>query len=94
MFSGSVSKMAEGTLASAATIFPKSDVVRVTGSTQINQIMPALGTALDQLLVLVPTDGAITLGTSGNIAVGVSMPQNRATFLVWSKLSGKWIIGN
>ena len=86
--------MSEGTLASAATIYPKSDIVRVTGTTQINNIMPALGTAVCQFLTLIPTDGAVTLGTSGNIAVGLALTQNRAQVLVFSKAAGKWVIGN
>jgi hypothetical protein len=92
MIPGSVSKLSESTVASAATITAKADLVNVTGSTQINTIVPGLGTAVSQMLVLNPISGGITLGTSGNIAVGVALLQNRPSVLVWSKAAQKWLI--
>jgi hypothetical protein len=92
MIPGSVSKMSEATVASAATITAKADLVNVTGTTQINTIIPGLGTAVCQFLVLNPRDGAVTLGTSGNIAVGVALVQNRPCVMVWSKAAQKWLI--
>jgi hypothetical protein len=94
MIPGSVSKMTEGTLASAATIYPKTDIVKLTGAVQVNTIIPALGTAQSQFLVLVPIDGAVTLGTSGNIAVGIAMAQNRGVYLTFVRSIGKWIINS
>ena len=94
MIPGSVSKLAESTVASAATIFAKSDIVYVTGAVQVNNIVPGLGLAQSQLLILVPTDGALTLGTSGNILVGLAAVQNRAVYLVWSKKLQKWLINS
>lgn len=44
------------------------------------------------IVFLVPVDGAITLGTSGNILVGFPLVQNRATMLVYVKSLAKWII--
>lgn len=93
MIPGTVSKVSEQTVASAATITAKADVVKVTGTTTINTIIPGLGTAVGQLLILIPTDGAVTLGTSGNILVGLATSQNRACFLVYVKSLGKWVIG-
>jgi hypothetical protein len=92
MIPGSVSKLSESTVASAATIFAKTDIVNVTGSIQVNTIIPGLGTAVSQFLVLNPVSGALTLGTSGNIAVGVALVQNRPSILVWSKSAQKWLI--
>lgn len=94
MIPGSVSKLTEAAVASAATITAKADLVRVSGSTTINTIIPGLGTAQGQFLILVPTDGAVTLGTSGNILVGIAMAQNRAVFLAFSKPLGKWLINS
>lgn len=93
MIPGSVSKCSESTVASAATIYAKADIVHVTGTTQINNIIPGLGTAVGQFLLLVAVDGAITLGTSGNILVGIALAQNRSCLLVYSKKLGKWTIG-
>jgi hypothetical protein len=94
MIPGSVSKLSEVTVASAATITAKADIVNVTGSTQVNTINPGLGTAVSQFLVLNAVSGALTLGTSGNIAVGLAMAQNRPVFLVWSKSAQKWLINS
>lgn len=94
MIPGTVSKLSESTVASAASITAKSDVIRVTGSTQVNTIVPGLGTAQGQFLVFIPTDGAITLGTSGNILVGIAAAVNRAVFLVYVKSLSKWVINS
>lgn len=94
MIPGSVSKLAENTIPSAATIVAKSDIVKITGSTQVNTIIPGLSASQSQFLVLIPTDGAITLGTSGNILVGIAAAQNRAVFMVFVKSLGKWVINS
>jgi len=93
MIPGSQSKLADSVVASADTIFAKTDIVRVTGSTTINTILsPLQGSCL--MLVLIPVDGAVTLGTTGNILVGIAMAQNRAVWLVWNKTVGKWYINS
>ena len=92
MIPGVVSKLTEGTVPSATVIQAKSDIVRVTGSTAIQTIQPALG--VSQFLVLVPVDGAITLGAAGNIAVGIAAAQNRAVFMVYVKTLSKWVINS
>jgi hypothetical protein len=96
MIPGSVSKVVEGSpVASAATITPRmGEVFRVTGSTAINTINPPLGIMQNQVIYLIPTDGAVTLGTSGNINAGVAMAQNRVVMLVWLKATQKWYIEN
>jgi hypothetical protein len=94
MIPGWVSKLTEATMASAATITAKTDVVKVTGTTGINTIIPGLGTAQSQFLILVPVDGGVTLGTSGNILVGIAAAQNRAVFLVFVRTLGKWVINS
>jgi hypothetical protein len=94
MIPGTVSKLSETTVASAASIEANADVVKVTGSTQINTIQPGLGPGQSQFLVLVPIDGAITLGTSGNILVGIASAQNRAVFLVFVRSMNKWLINS
>jgi hypothetical protein len=94
MIPGSVSKRSETTVASAATIRATADVVKVTGSTTVNNIIPGLGPGQSQFLILIPTDGAVTLGTSGNINVGIAMAQNRAVFLVFLRSTAKWYINS
>lgn len=94
MIPGSVSKLSESTVASAASITAKADILYVTGAVQVNTIVPGLGVMQSQLVILVPVDGALTLGTSGNILVGLAAAQNRAVFLVWSKKLQKWLINS
>jgi hypothetical protein len=94
MIPGLTSKTSETTVASAATITAKSDVVLVTGSTQINTIIPNFGGGFGGFLVLIPTAGSITLGTSGNILVGIAAAQNRSVWLVYVRSLGKWVINS
>ena len=94
MIPGSVSKLSERTVASAATITAKADIVYVTGTTGVNTIIPGLGTQQSQLLILVPLGATLVLGTSGNIAVGITAVINRPVFLVWSKSAQKWLINS
>lgn len=94
MIPGTTSKVSETTVASAATIAAKSDVVKVTGTTQINNITPNFGGGFGGVTTLIPVDGAVTLGTSGNIAVGIAMAQNRAVSLFYLRSTGKWYIEN
>lgn len=94
MIPGSVSKLSETTVASAASIVAKSDVVKVTGTTQIDTILPAFGGANDVFLILIPTSGSIVLSTAGNILVGITAVVNRAVFMVYSKTTGKWFINS
>lgn len=89
MYSGRVSKMSEVTVASAASIEAKADIVRITGTTTINTIQQREWSGP---CILIPTDGAVTLGTSGNILVGIIMAQNRAVQLTFVKSLGKWVI--
>jgi hypothetical protein len=92
MFQGLTSKISESVLASAATISPKTDMVRLTGSTAVATIVPPYG-GFGGVLVLVPTDGTLGLLTTGNIAIAVTMAQNRATVLTYSKAAGVWYPG-
>lgn len=94
MIPGTTSKLSESTVASAATISAKTDIVKVTGAVQVNTILPNFGGGFSGFLVLIPTDGALTLGTSGNINVGIAAAQNRAVFLVFVRSLGKWIINS
>lgn len=94
MIPGTTTKISESTLASASSIDPKTDLVKLTGSTAIATINPAhFGGGFSGILILVPTDGTLGLLTTGNIAIAVTMAQNRATVLVWSKSAAIWYPG-
>jgi len=86
-------RLAETTVASAATIRPKlATLVNITGSTAIATIVPPFA-GFSGILILVPKDGTLGLLTSGNISIAVTMAQNRATVLVYSKKNGVWAPG-
>mgnify|MGYP006887609663 CR=1 FL=1 len=94
MFPGLTSKASEATVASATAITAKTDILKVTGSTQIETINPNFGGGFSGFLVLIPTDGAVVLGTSGNILVGITAAQNRAVFLMFVRSLSKWVINS
>lgn len=93
MIPGLQSKLSESIVASADTMFVKTDVISVTGSTAINTILSPLMSS-SMMVILIPVDGAVVLGTTGNILVGITMAVNRATWLVWNKRVGKWYINS
>jgi hypothetical protein len=92
---GTTSKLSESTVASAASISAKTDIVLVTGTTAINTITPNFGGGFSGMLILIPTNAAgVTLGTSGNINVGIAAAQHRAVWMVFVRSLGKWIINS
>jgi hypothetical protein len=49
----------------------------------------------NQTIWLIPTDPAgVTLGTSGNILIGIAAAQNRTVQLIWLKSQQKWFLEN
>ena len=94
MFPGRQSKVTEENVASATTINIKSDLIRITGSTQIETILsPLLLSGQGGVVVyVVAVDGAVVIGTSGNVLVGVTLTQNRLYTLVYSNVVDKWYI--
>ncbi len=93
MIPGTTTKMSESTVASAATVEVKSDLVLVTGTTSISTLNPHFGGGFSGICVLTPTAGTISLLTTGNIAIAVVMAQNRATVMVYCKSTGVWYPG-
>ncbi len=95
MIPGRVGRLSEETQASAATIGPvKSDIVKVTGGTQVDTIIPfAGGRVWGQLIMLIPVDGTLVLSAAGNILVGINpAPQNKAVFMCWVPSLAKWVV--
>jgi hypothetical protein len=91
MFPGSTTKITTSALVGTATLNPKTDLVVVSGVGPVNTITPNYGGGFSGILILVPT-AALVLGTTGNILVGATLVVNRATFLVYVKSLGKWVI--
>lgn len=94
MFPGLTTKLSEQEIASAATISVQTDLVKVTGTTSIATInvMGEFGGGNAGIIFIVPTDGDVATLTTGNIAIAVTMAQNRVTVLVRDK-SGTWYPG-
>lgn len=87
------SRGSEEIVASATSIVVKSDLARISGSTQIETILSPLNVGQGiQMIWLTPTAGTVVLGTSGNILVGQSMAQNRIYSLIWSSTAQKWYV--
>ena len=80
-------------ITTTTAITPKTDLVRLTGTTAIATISPTFGGGFSGILFLVPTAGSVALVTTGNIQKAVTMVVDQVTVLVWSKLAQKWYPG-
>ena len=92
MYPGQTTRLTESLVASSTSISPVTDLVNLSGSTAIETISPPY-IGFSGVMILVPKDGTLGLLTTGNILVAVTMPQNRATVLVWSDLYSAWAPG-
>lgn len=94
MFPGSTSKMTETKVASAASIVAKSDILLVSGTTQVDTITPNFGGGFSGMVCLIPVDGSVVLSTSGNILVGITAVINRGVWMTFVRSLGKWVINS
>jgi len=87
------SRLKEESVASAATIQIKSDLTRITGTTNIDNIRhPLIQSGQGGLLIFVYTNGAgVTITAAGNVAVLQALATNRLYAYCWSTLAQKWI---
>lgn len=89
MFSGIVSKCSERVVASAATITADADILIITGSVGIANIIPKVGGVACQEVTIIPL-AALTLANTGNIAASVVCVIGRAQSLFYSRSQNKW----
>lgn len=92
MFQGIASKLSITTIASAASFRVRTDVIRLTGTVQVDNIYPAFGRQFAQMITIIPTSGAIVFSAAGNIAVGLTALQNRALTLFYDPSVDKWYL--
>lgn len=86
------SRLREEVVASAATIIVKGDLIRLTGNTQVDNILTPVNMGRDGVLVFIyASDGAVTVSAAGNVAVSQSLAQNRLYTYAFSNVAGKWI---
>ncbi len=96
MFPGLTSKVSEATIALATTIYPKTDVIRVTDTTSttaVATINPAYGGFGGFLVIINQSGNNITTTTAGNIQSAITVGQNVATLFIYSMGAGKWFPG-
>jgi len=93
MIPGITTKISEGVIASTTTIFPKSDLIFVSGTTSVATIVPPYA-GFSGILIVVATDVAgFATTTAGNISAVVSVTTGKATIFVYSKEKNKWYPG-
>jgi hypothetical protein len=92
MFPGMVSKRSLMQKTAAATIGIDADVIILKGTTQVNTITGALAEYATKVTII-PVDGAVIFGTTGNILVGATVAQNRPCDFTWIPSLKKWVIG-
>lgn len=97
MIPGLVSKVSEANYAAAATIRPKTDVVRITdtsSTTVLVTIIPPFGGFSGIIFLQNKSGGSITATTAGNIAgTGTfTILNQRMATLIYSKVEGKWSV--
>lgn len=90
MIPGTTTKLTEKRIASAATIQVDKDLILLTTTTSIATLVPHFGGGFSGVVVLVPTGGAITVLTTGNIPAGATLADGKATVLVYSKTTDDW----
>ncbi len=86
------SRMKEEVVASAATILLKADLVRLTGTTQVDNMFSPVNMGRDGLLVFIYTpDAGVTISAAGNVAVSQALVTNRLYAYAFSNIAAKWI---
>jgi hypothetical protein len=90
---GMVGRLREVLVASTTTIGPvRGEILKVTGTTGINTINPNFGGQFGQEIRMITVDGAVTLGTTGNILIGTTTTTNKITILTYVPTLSKWAI--
>lgn len=88
-YSGAFSKLGESTIASATTISPLTELVRITGTTAIVNIRPPKNGGFSTLLYVIPT-GTFTWTTAGNIGLAGTAVVGKLIVFAFSKSQNKW----
>lgn len=76
------------TMASATVIAPTTFLTKLTGAVAIATITPPITGC--HMLALVSVDGAIVIGTGGNVLVGYTTVINRPILMIYDPVQGKY----
>jgi len=96
MFPGLTSKISEGNYALATTIYPQSDLVRVTDTTSttvLATIAPPFGGFSGITFIQNASGANMTTVTTGNILTAVTIGDKALVVFVYSAALGKYIVG-
>jgi hypothetical protein len=96
MFPGLTSKISEAAIPLATTIYPKTDLIRVTDTTSttvVATITPAFGGFGGFLVICNRSGNDITTVTTGNILTAVTIGDNAAVVFIYSMSEAKWLPG-
>ena len=86
------SRMREDVVASAATILLRGDLIRLTGTTTVDNMFSPVNMGRDGLLVFIYTpDAGVQISAAGNVAVLQNLATNRLYAYAFSNIAGKWI---
>lgn len=86
------SRLREDVVASAATITVKGDLIRLTGTTQVDTILSPINVGRDGFLVFFYTpDAGVTISNAGNVAVSQALVTNRLYAYIYSNIAAKWL---
>lgn len=86
------SRLREEVVASAASIIIKGDLIRLTGTTQVDNMFSPINVGRDGLLVFIYTpDAGVTISAGGNVAVAQALVTNRLYAYAFSNNAAKWI---
>ena len=86
------SRLREEVVASAASIVLKGDLVRLTGTTQVDNMSTPVHMGRDGVLVFIYTpDAGVTISAAGNVAVSQALVTNRLYAYAFSSVANKWI---
>lgn len=86
------SRLREEVLASAASVILKGDLIRLTGTTQVDNMFTPVNMGRDGVLVFIYTpDAGVTISAAGNVAVSQALVTNRLYVYAFSSVANKWI---
>lgn len=87
------SKIRVETVATTTAITVQGDLIRLTGSTQVDTITCPNMLGRDGVLIMVtPVDGNVVVGTTGNVLVGQTLVENRLYLMAYAAQAAKWYI--
>lgn len=92
MIPGMVGRFRELTIVAAASVGPiQAEVVRVSGTTGINTIVPNFGGQFAQEIRLIGITGDVALGTTGNVLAAATVTSTGMTILTYVPSLGYWV---